>query len=214
MRQAASRSGAAPADTVQRIGWALALSAALHALVIVAIQAGPPSLAVTEKTPIEAWIARPGQHAEPQMQAAPAPLPPAKVDATLVREAPASESERRLPEPAAAAAPLAPVQQAAQPRDLPREPDRPYYPIASLDRPPVPLSAPDACYPRGAAGEVTYELLIDETGVVNQAAVVLVRPVGLFTAAAAELCAAIRFSPAIKDGRAVRSKVRLVVGRD
>jgi len=91
-------------------------------------------------------------------------------------------------------------------------PDTTYYPIAALDRLPAPLSAPDVCYPSGATGEVTYELLIDETGAVNQAALVSGSPAGLATAAAVELCRAIRFSPARKGGRDVRSRVRLVVG--
>ena len=95
---------------------------------------------------------------------------------------------------------------------MPWAPDTTYYSIAALDRLPAPLSAPDVCYPRGATGEVTYELLIDETGAVNQASVVGVSPPGLATAAAAELCSAIHFSPALKGGRAVRSRVRMVVG--
>lgn len=98
------------------------------------------------------------------------------------------------------------------PPELPFAPDTTYYPIAALDRLPAPLSAPDVCYPAGATGEVTYELLIDETGAVDQASVVSASPPGVATAAAAELCSAIRFSPAIKGGRNVRSRVRLVVG--
>lgn len=98
------------------------------------------------------------------------------------------------------------------PPGLPFAPDTTYYPIAALDRLPAPLSAPDVCYPAGATGEVTYELLIDETGTVDQASVVSASPPGVATAAAAERCSAIRFSPAIKGGRNVRSRVRLVVG--
>jgi TonB family protein len=90
--------------------------------------------------------------------------------------------------------------------------DPTYHAITALDRAPAPLSRPDVCYPHGATGEVTYELLIDETGAVDQATVLGVNPVGLFTAAAAELCTRLRFSPAVKDGRAVRSRVRFVVG--
>lgn len=91
--------------------------------------------------------------------------------------------------------------------------DTTYHTIAALDRPPVPLSQPDACYPQGATGEVVYELLIDERGTVRQADVLSVQPQGLFTAAAAELCARLKFSPAVKEGRSVRSRVRFVVGR-
>jgi outer membrane biosynthesis protein TonB len=93
----------------------------------------------------------------------------------------------------------------------PLAPDSTYHLITALDRPPAPLTRPDACYPYGATGEVAYELLIDEAGTVNQVTVLAVKPVGLFTAAAAELCSALKFSPAIKDGRAVRSRVRFVV---
>jgi outer membrane biosynthesis protein TonB len=112
-------------------------------------------------------------------------------------------AQPRIDDGADAAAAGAPVPLAA---------DATYHPVSALDRPPSPLLRPDVCYPHGATGEVVYELLIDEAGVVTQAAVLTVKPLGLFTAAAAELCSKLRFSPAIKDGRAVRSRVRFVVG--
>lgn len=87
-----------------------------------------------------------------------------------------------------------------------------YYAIPALDQPPAPLTSPDECYPYGATGEVTYELMIDESGLVTRATVLDVKPQGLFTAAAAELCGRLKFSPAIKDGRTVRSRVRFVIG--
>jgi outer membrane biosynthesis protein TonB len=90
--------------------------------------------------------------------------------------------------------------------------DPTYYPIGQLDRLPILLGTADACYPDGASGEVAFLLLIDDTGTVNEAAIVDAKPEGLFTAAAVESCRALKFTPARKDGRAVRSRVRFVVG--
>ncbi len=204
----------APAQFPPRIGWALAVSVALHALAVVAIRAGPPSLASGASTPIEARIALPDPRGEPGRQAEEAgSSPPAGIDEPEVSDVRATEMKAPPPARASRAEPAVPARQAHAARALPLESDSTYHLIASLDRPPVPLSAPDACYPHGARGEVAYELLIDETGLVNQATIDTVEPAGLFTAAAVELCSAIRFAPAIKDGRAVRSRVRLVVGR-
>lgn len=91
--------------------------------------------------------------------------------------------------------------------------DPTYYAMAALDTPPRLLGSAEACYPQGAVGEVTYQISINEQGAVDEASVVSVKPQGLFTGAAVELCARLKFSPATKNGRTVRSRVRLVVGQ-
>ena len=96
--------------------------------------------------------------------------------------------------------------------ELPVGRDLTFYPVAALDIPPRPLGPADLCYPEGASGEVAYVLLIDEAGTVHEATLAAVRPENIFTGAALESCRALRFSPGIKDGRAVRSRVRFVIG--
>jgi outer membrane biosynthesis protein TonB len=215
MRLAAERSGHTEAGTLQRIGWALALSAALHALGLLAIKAGPPGERGERRAALQA-----------RLETQPAQRSPQNGDVAVRAEAAAAIAQ---PQPAPAAEPVAhapspPVQHTAtaepaaslqrpEPHPIALESERPYHLITALDRPPIPLSAPDACYPRGALGEVTYELLIDEAGNVDEAAVLAVQPSGLFVAAAVELCRALRFTPGIKDGRAVRSRIRLVLGQ-
>jgi protein TonB len=204
------------AGTLRRLALALTLSALVHAGVVVAIRAGPPSVSAAPGMPIEARIEPAERRAEPELSLA-APSPKQEVAEVLAANSaaapPAAPAPELSPTPSAPApAGSAQASKGATPAQAPLAPDSAYYLITALDRPPAPLAAPDACYPQGATGEVTYELLIDEKGVVNQATVLTVRPVGLFTAAAAELCSALKFSPAIKDGRAVRSRVRFVVG--
>ena len=46
----------------------------------------------------------------------------------------------------------------------------------------------------------------------NEASVVEVKPEGLFTAGAVYACRNLKFAPALKDGRTVRSRVRFVIG--
>jgi periplasmic protein TonB len=213
MRHAAHRDGLFGAGAAQRIALAIVLSLAAHASAIWVIRAGPPKMALGTRT-IEARILSVPERTEPE-PAPEAPQPDRSVSiapsAHTRDPSPAAETRSegaRAPEPIA----IAPVQRAGRDEDVPLASDPIYHLITALDRPPAPLSAPDVCFPTGAAGEVTYELLIDETGVVNAAAVLSADPHGLPTARAAERCRALRFSPAIKDGRAVRSKVRLVVG--
>ena len=206
------------ADTARRFALALALSAGVHAAVILVIRAGPPSFPTAPGMSIEARIEPAERPAEPALSPAASEL----TTTQEVVEAPAANfhaAPQSMPAHQPSAAANAPVSagnvqasNAATAAQAPLAPDSAYYAITALDRPPAPLTAPDACYPQGAAGEVSYELLIDEAGAVKQATVLAVKPVGLFTAAAAELCSALKFSPAIKDGRAVRSRVRFVVG--
>ena len=203
------------ADNARRIALALTLSVALHAALILAIRSGPPNIPNAAGPPIEARIVVADRPTGPEasdsgttaltdaVERSPASVPVASNSAPTGHPA----SAERAPQPLGSA----PVNNTPTAAHAPLAPDSTYHLITALDRPPAPLTRPDACYPYGATGEVTYELLIDEAGTVNQATVLAVKPVGLFTAAAAELCSALKFSPAIKDGRAVRSRVRFVV---
>jgi len=205
----------APAGVAaRRLGWALSLSVLLHFALIVFLHAGLPVTTGRPAVSIEARIA--------------SPEPAAAAEAVLPRAEPLAEqikSTDGTPSGVATAAPERPAASSAAEgaahlgtaapsasAGVPAADDASYYAVTALDRPPMPLAPPHPCYPAGASGEVGYELLIDEHGIVNRAAVVSVHPLGLFTGAAEQLCAALRFAPAIKGGRAVRSKVRMVVG--
>jgi outer membrane biosynthesis protein TonB len=210
--------GALATEATRRLAWALALSIALHALVIASLQGGLPQQSARAATAIEARIepaAAPQAHSLAQTTETPEP---ARYDPAAAAAEPAAAEtfgSRRLPTstppaPGEAASPQATEATAAA---FAAARDPVYHVITALDRPPAPLVRPDGCYPDGARGEVAYELLIDENGVVDKAVVLSVQPLELFTADAEKLCAAVRFAPAIKDGRAVKSKVRFVLGR-
>jgi len=94
--------------------------------------------------------------------------------------------------------------------------DPTYYPAKQLDVYPQPLGQIRLDYPESAAsakvdGRLLVLLLIDEFGVVNDASVVESQPEGYFEDAALAVFRAARFSPAQKQGRAVKSRVLLQV---
>jgi protein TonB len=94
--------------------------------------------------------------------------------------------------------------------------DPTYYPAKQLDVYPQPLTQIRLDYPDSAAsakvdGRVSVLLLIDEFGVVNDASVVEAQPPGYFEDAALAVFRAARFSPAQKQGHAVKSRVLLQV---
>jgi protein TonB len=129
------------------------------------------------------------------------------------RRAPLSE-ERERP---------APARQQAQPaRDtiaspaLPQIPDPTYYSARELDAYPRPLASLSFDYPERAARQslsrkLLVQLLIDEHGTVREVSVVEAQPADYFEDVALPVLAAARFSPALKNGRAVKSRVLLSV---
>jgi protein TonB len=203
--------------------WALGLSVALHVALVALIEDRPGG--ASSLSGIRALEAR----IEPQPpHDGVAATSPEGVDATAAPEAPHREPASLAP---AAPTPSQPgsrdaiaataVAVRAQPAaavpmpgaEMPFVRDPTYYAMAALDTPPRLLESAQPCYPQGAVGEVAYQIAINEHGTVDEASVVSVQPQGLFTGAAAELCGRLKFAPATKDGRAVRSRVRLVVGQ-
>lgn len=208
--------------TGRRIAWALGLSVAVHAALVIAIRAQPggaPSL--SGSWTVHARIEAQGPAAS---EAAAAPIEsPDQVDPERPRAVATEHAKReRNPAPAAAAGETRTsavgngiaAKEMAQPRgmEMPFVRDPNYYAVAALDAPPRLLGPADVCYPQGAVGEVAYTLMINEQGTVDEVEVAAVSPKGLFTGAAVELCSRLKFTPGIKDGRAVRSRVRFVVG--
>ena len=202
----------------RRIAFALCFSLAAHAALLVFVGPRSGGAAAPASTTLHAWLERAGGDAIARSQDEPRHLtvPSERADeasASAPALEPATVRER------AASEPLQPFQPSGAAKDraaggieIPAARDHTYYSVAALDSPPRLLGTADLCYPPGASGEVAYQLLIDETGSVDQATLVAVRPEGLFTAGAVESCRALRFTPGIKDGRAVRSRVRFLVG--
>jgi len=98
------------------------------------------------------------------------------------------------------------------PVDMPLITDPTWYEARQLDVFPRALSAVRPAYPElgekaGLNGEVTIELLVDESGQVHTAGVVRAIPEGYFEAAAVSALLAARFVPGQKDGHPVRSRV-------
>ncbi|HEY7743555.1 MAG TPA: hypothetical protein VIA19_10965 [Burkholderiales bacterium] len=107
------------------------------------------------------------------------------------------------------------VRSAAKSLTLPPAPDSRYYPAHDLDTYPRPIAPLQLDVLReGRTSEVRFELLIDEAGVVRDVIFFeLSRPGALEDGLRAVLIAA-RFQPALKDGRAVRSRLVLSIGLD
>lgn len=91
--------------------------------------------------------------------------------------------------------------------------DPTYYPSREVDEPAAWVVKPNTQYPARAAtenrsGEVLMLLLVDEWGKVQEASVVEVKPEGLgFEEAAMASVGGVRFKPAMRKGRAVKSRV-------
>lgn len=86
-----------------------------------------------------------------------------------------------------------------------------YYESTQLDAPPRMLGDVQQVYPARARnaeveGFVTLSLLINERGEVEEVSVVKAQPQGYFEEAASAMLRKQRFSPAIKQGRAVKSR--------
>jgi protein TonB len=88
--------------------------------------------------------------------------------------------------------------------------DTTWYPARQLDVFPRALATPRPVYPAeaGAAeGEVTLLVMVDDVGGVHEVSVVEATPPGVFDRAAMQAFETLRFEPAMKDGRAVRSRI-------
>lgn len=141
-----------------------------------------------------------------RLEPMPAALPAlSAVDTPPVARAPQPEEPVRraaLATSAAAVAELSPARAAASGADLR------FYLARELDEYPSPLSAL-----RLDDGSVRLWVSIDQTGRVVDAAVIDADPPGKIEMLARERVLATRFVPAQRDGRTVKSRVLLVLGR-
>ncbi|MBI3902241.1 MAG: TonB family protein [Nitrosomonadales bacterium] len=204
---------------------ALGLSAALHLGVLFGVQLAVPAQSVAPQ-PLEAQLQAPAtpvyapstaNTSHPRITAmrrmasgeaaiviAPSPLAPSPVT-TGMETAPIAQPA--IPEHKEQQIALAfPVQQHA-----PAAPDMIYYPVEQLDVPPHLLGDMQQVYPARARtaeieGTITLSLLINERGGVDEVGVVQAQPQGYFEAAAVDMLRVQNFTPAIKQGRAVKSR--------
>lgn len=185
----------------------LALSIAAHLLLILSF--GPAS-----------WHYMPSRDAPPQ---------PLEVE--LRREAPpAPAAELAIPQPSdhhatlpvAAALPAVPRQAPAPREDAPPKLNLPldrYYTVREVDVRASQLNEVMLVYPKLAyqmriRGEVTLRIFINERGTIDTISILSATPPGVFEAAALTATRALRFSPAIKDGRSVKSQITIAVTFD
>lgn len=139
-------------------------------------------------------------------------IPPARPQGPSLREpietpvpaAQASPARDRSPEPEVSTASL---------------PDPVHYAARELDVYPQPLNRIEPVYPQTAlageiGGSVTLLLLIDESGRVTDVSVVDASPQDVFEESALRALAAAAYSPAQRDGRAVRSRILVKVDYD
>ncbi len=194
----------------KRIAAALAASAALHALLVGGLQAPFGSrwgeLAWTQvSNPIRAVLkTAPGEEA----LAPPAALSSA-ASIPARRGAPASAMPR---EPEASPTPAAPATRSVLPERL-------YFLTRELDVRPGIMTQVEPAYPEAAArrflsGKVVLRLFIEEGGEVSRVQVLNAEPQGYFEDSAERAFLAARFSPGMKDGRAVKVQMTLEVNFD
>lgn len=113
------------------------------------------------------------------------------------------------PEPAPTP-PARPDENSLPRADVPLIVDMAWYTAQDLDVYPRALVTVEPAYPPSAvdvSGEVLLQLMIDEFGAVNEVTVVKAEPAGYFEESALRAFKAARFSPAQRDGHAVRSHV-------
>jgi protein TonB len=194
---------------------AIALSCALHLSLLYTVRvaparpaAVPPVLQARLQLPADASLSTQAQPARTPRQrrtSRPAEARDLQPAAAMMPSRQAAPSESSAP----AAAPV-PVSLRAV--ELPFLRDTTWYPARQLDVFPRPVTRVQPAYPDDAhgqevRGEVTLLVLIDEEGVVHDVTVAESQLPEPFEAAAAAAFRNARFEPALKDGRAVRSRV-------
>lgn len=215
-------------DARSRLLLAILISAALHLSLIYCVTVRAP---MSLSAPLAARLQRepPALDALPTPAAQPALLDPASRPALhplpAARGTPPARTQSRTVAPPAAELP-GPLQLPSPPPDsalpsvaMPLLADPTWYTAQQLDSYPRALSSVQPAYPAQAAqeglgGEVTLVLLIDERGSVEEVSVAQAVPEGYFEAAAVAAFRTIRFEPARRDGRSVRSRILVRVSFD
>ncbi|PWB55194.1 MAG: energy transducer TonB [Nitrosomonadales bacterium] len=214
MADQAARSGA---EAAEKLALTLAASLLLHFALIFGLQIRAVPAASHAGKVIQARLAEP-----PRVAAVAPPAPDtltvqAQETPPLPLEEPASAETPAEAPPASAAAP---ERSASLPSiEVPLIEDPTYYPAKEVDVHPAALqiiqpSYPDEAVRANAAGSVVLVLLLDESGKVQELSVEEASPPGMFEQSALDAFRHARFSPAQRNGRVVKSRVRIKVTYD
>ena len=196
-------------DAAARFALALAASLALHLAVVFGVQ-------VKAIQPVERARAAVEVRVEGAPQPIIKPLPQIEAMADTAEKNPEdtkpSGENFVLPPPA----PVEPAPTILPMLEIPLLEDPTWYPAKQVDVHPAALDPVEPEYPaegvaRGVEGNVVLLLLIDEVGVVKEATVVEANPEGIFEESALAAFREVRFAPAQKNGRAVKSRVLIRV---
>lgn len=204
------------AETAEKLALTLAASLLLHFALIFGLQIrAAPSPSHVSRVIQARLVEAPGT--APAVEAAQLPEP--EVLAVEAQEIPLPEPS--ISEPATAATPLA---SAATPETNPSLPsievplieDPTYYPALEVDVHPTALQHIQPAYPDEAAsanisGSVVLVLLLDEGGKVQDLSVEEANPPGIFEQSTLDAFRNARFSPAQRNGRVVKSRMRIKV---
>ncbi|HWQ39293.1 MAG TPA: TonB family protein [Burkholderiales bacterium] len=216
--QRVARREEAWARAAGRIALALLLSAALHLALVARLEisvgrqpAAAPSLQARLE-PQPAPVSPPKQPVRPPARP---PSEPAPSMAPMPMAAAPPQAAQQVAEPLLAEQGRAAEQTVLEPAPAIEVPIDPvYYAVHELDIYPMPLSAVRLESTAVPGGNVRVLVLIDETGWVTRAEIFEAQPPGVLDEAALQALRAARFSPARKDGRAVRSRVLIELAFD
>jgi len=195
---------------------ACSLSVALHIALLAGVPVNPtggmPNIVSTIQARLETTAPESGTHseaAELQKAAASAELTPAPVrDDVQPKRAEQPKAQSQSAD--------GPAASPSKGLDIPLIRDPTYYTPRELDAYPAALApiqpaCPEPAMARHANGQVRLLLLIDEFGLVNEASVLDAQPSGLFEEATLAAFREARFSPAQRQGHAVKSRQTLLV---
>jgi protein TonB len=213
---------AASFDAVSTQAWArllkaCALSFLLHILLLIGIPVNPTGGVPQVVSTITARLEPAAADSEPAAESValvpePAPAPVTDLPQKSIEPKTEPKTEAKAEPPRA----KEPVSSPSSGIELPFIRDPTYYSAKQLDVYPQPLAPIRLDYPESAAsakvdGRLLVLVLIDEFGVVNEVSVVESQPQGYFEEAAVASFRAARFSPAQRQGHAVKSRVMLRV---
>lgn len=164
----------------------------------------------------------PVSFSQPRTTTSPEPVVAADEAANRIAEVKSGQGVVGMPQSPASGQSLGPLTEpeittaTAPGLTFPPTPDPVYYSARQLDVYPALLASTGLVFPERAAresviGKVTMLLLIDDNGIVDELSVVEAEPAGYFEDAARSAFIGIRFIPARKDGRAVKSRILVSV---
>ena len=202
-----------------RLILALAVALALHLALIFGVQVRPTARPESRAKSLQVNLAGHGVAANQQeVRSTVATQKPDRTATRLQADSPLPDVSLSKP----AALPAPPAQAMLPPRsplpalDIPLAEDPTYYSAKQVDvhpasSEPIRPEFPDSAAQTGVQGFVTLRLLIDDAGGVREITVVEAQPPDTFETAALKAFRNARFSPALRNGRPVKSDVRIKV---